>query len=283
MSTQNSSQQYSGGESRVLQDAIRTCKPRGRSGPKSRFSPFIGVSQYKRTGRWEAHIWDSTSSTKGNTVTSSKAGKGRQLHLGSFLTAAQAARAYDRAAILLRGPTAALNFPLPMYQEDPVLEELSHMSRQEMVLALRKTCDMELEAAAVEAFQAKVPAAAAHLLHNLTGAAAAMQGLGNTGSSCLPDFPADKYNVGWSQVPAAAAGLPTVWEQELPQQQPQLVQLDQTAHVSEPIPTPSDPLVNAAAAAAAALGPIFKPWRCGQHNSSNASARGRKYCCHGGR
>jgi hypothetical protein len=30
-----------------------TPKPRGRSGPKSKFSPFIGVSQYKRTGRWE--------------------------------------------------------------------------------------------------------------------------------------------------------------------------------------------------------------------------------------
>jgi hypothetical protein len=31
-----------------------TPKPKGRSGPKSKFSPFIGVSQYKRTGRWEA-------------------------------------------------------------------------------------------------------------------------------------------------------------------------------------------------------------------------------------
>lgn len=32
-------------------------KPRGRSGPKSKFSPFIGVSQYKRTGRWEVSLW----------------------------------------------------------------------------------------------------------------------------------------------------------------------------------------------------------------------------------
>jgi hypothetical protein len=28
-------------------------KVKGRSGPKSKCSPFIGVSQYKRTGRWE--------------------------------------------------------------------------------------------------------------------------------------------------------------------------------------------------------------------------------------
>jgi len=28
-------------------------KPKGRSGPKSKCSPYIGVSQYKRTGRWE--------------------------------------------------------------------------------------------------------------------------------------------------------------------------------------------------------------------------------------
>jgi hypothetical protein len=28
-----------------------------RSGPKPKTSPFIGVSRYKRTGRFEAHIW----------------------------------------------------------------------------------------------------------------------------------------------------------------------------------------------------------------------------------
>jgi hypothetical protein len=86
-----------------------------RSGPKSKHSPFIGVSQYKRTGRWEAHIWDSgeadgspadaaavggapqqqqqpAKATKKADGKEGNAKKGRQLHLGSFPTAEQAAK-----------------------------------------------------------------------------------------------------------------------------------------------------------------------------------------------
>jgi hypothetical protein len=52
-------QQRSGGSSKRSSKGSKstnpdgTPKPKGRSGPKSKFSPFIGVSQYKRTGRWE--------------------------------------------------------------------------------------------------------------------------------------------------------------------------------------------------------------------------------------
>jgi hypothetical protein len=52
-------QQRSGGSSKRSSKGSKTTnpdgtpKPKGRSGPKSKFSPFIGVSQYKRTGRWE--------------------------------------------------------------------------------------------------------------------------------------------------------------------------------------------------------------------------------------
>ncbi len=84
--------------------------------------PVRPCPQYKRTGRWEAHIWDSSgchdqqherdggkggkgngkASKGGGAGGSSRGGgggfagggghKGRQLHLGSFLTATQAAR-----------------------------------------------------------------------------------------------------------------------------------------------------------------------------------------------
>lgn len=41
-------------------------------------------TQARRHGRWEAHIWDSAPEGQGS--------KGRQLHLGSFHTAVQAAK-----------------------------------------------------------------------------------------------------------------------------------------------------------------------------------------------
>merc|ERR1719456_1522002 len=63
-------------------------RKRSRSGPKSKSSSFIGVSQYRRTGRWEAHIWD---------------------------CAEDAARAYDRAAIHFRGDGADTNYPREQY------------------------------------------------------------------------------------------------------------------------------------------------------------------------
>ena len=49
-------------------------------------------------------------------------GKGFQRHLGSYETAEDAARCYDRAAIRFRGPTAELNFAYDSYGEDEFLK-----------------------------------------------------------------------------------------------------------------------------------------------------------------
>lgn len=112
----------------VLPAALGAPAPRD-----TRSSSFIGVSQYKRTQRFEAHIWLSNSA--GGLATSSKARageapskstkKGRQLHLGSFPNAAMAAVAYDRAAYFIRGPGAELNFPDTDYANDPLIRALA--------------------------------------------------------------------------------------------------------------------------------------------------------------
>ncbi|GMH42477.1 hypothetical protein BSKO_10396 [Bryopsis sp. KO-2023] len=80
-----------------------------RRGPLSKSSPYRGVSCYKRTGRWESHIWHA----------------GRQLHLGTHSTPEEAARVYDIAAIKLRGWGADLNFGAHTYRDDPQLKDLS--------------------------------------------------------------------------------------------------------------------------------------------------------------
>ena len=81
-------------------------KPRGRS------SRFRGVTFYKRTGRWESHIWDTSCGT--------------QLYLGGFSTEEEAARTYDTAALRLRGKEATLNFRESDYEE--ILRELKAFS-----------------------------------------------------------------------------------------------------------------------------------------------------------
>jgi hypothetical protein len=98
----NSSPQQQPGTTTTLGKAKR------RSGPRSRSSPYKGVTQYRRTGKWEAHIW----------IPGSARGKGHQRHLGSYDTAEDAARCFDRATIHVRGTEEELNFPLQDYYDD---------------------------------------------------------------------------------------------------------------------------------------------------------------------
>lgn len=49
-------QQEGGGEVRVTQQSSPVVK-KSRRGPRSRSSQYRGVTFYRRTGRWESHIW----------------------------------------------------------------------------------------------------------------------------------------------------------------------------------------------------------------------------------
>uniref|UniRef100_A0ACD5UGG3 Uncharacterized protein n=1 Tax=Avena sativa TaxID=4498 RepID=A0ACD5UGG3_AVESA len=92
---------------------------KSRRGPRSRSSQYRGVTFYRRTGRWESHIWDC----------------GKQVYLGGFDTAHAAARAYDRAAIKFRGMEADINFSLDDYQD---IKQMGNLTKEEFVHVLRR-------------------------------------------------------------------------------------------------------------------------------------------------
>ncbi|QDP16906.2 hypothetical protein Tsubulata_070001, partial [Turnera subulata] len=91
---------------------------KSRRGPRSRSSQYRGVTFYRRTGRWESHIWDC----------------GKQKIFFRFPLVI--CSAYDRAAIKFRGVEADINFSIEDYEED--LKQMSNLTKEEFVHVLRR-------------------------------------------------------------------------------------------------------------------------------------------------
>ncbi|XAR58161.1 hypothetical protein NMG60_11026564 [Bertholletia excelsa] len=92
-----------------------------------RTSIYRGVTRHRWTGRYEAHLWDNSCRRDG------QARKGRQ---GGYDEEEKAARAYDLAALKYWGPAATTNFPVSNYTKE--LEEMKHVSKQELIASVRR-------------------------------------------------------------------------------------------------------------------------------------------------
>ncbi|XP_015689373.1 AP2-like ethylene-responsive transcription factor PLT1 isoform X2 [Oryza brachyantha] len=96
----------------------------------TRSSSFHGVTRHRWSGKYEAHLWDSSCRMEG------RRRKGKQVYLGSYDTEEKAARAYDVAALKYWGQNTKLNFSVSEYERE--LEDIRDMSREECITYLRR-------------------------------------------------------------------------------------------------------------------------------------------------
>ncbi|KAJ1396652.1 DNA-binding domain superfamily [Sesbania bispinosa] len=114
-----------GGNSEMKMVQPQQQPKKSRRGPRSRSSQYRGVTFYRRTGRWESHIWSFSCFDyywEGNMSLDC----GKQVYLGGFDTAHAAARGVD----------ADINFNLSDYEDD--LKQMKNLSKEEFVHILRR-------------------------------------------------------------------------------------------------------------------------------------------------
>ncbi|KAL0053246.1 hypothetical protein WJX82_003131 [Trebouxia sp. C0006] len=102
--------------------AAKTATKNQRRGPHGRSSVHRGVTQHRRTKKWEAHIWDDR----------------HQVYLGGFNSEEDAARAHDVMAIKCRGAESITNNSPDDYST--LLPQLQKLTKDEVrQLLMRKS------------------------------------------------------------------------------------------------------------------------------------------------